>query len=220
MEKQKQEITWVKWFLSLPLSKYFVEIDSDYINNIFNYYGIRQKIMNFKEAFDLIKGPYIPPKDRTRNEIPDIDDYGICLYGLLHNRYLLTNEGIDKMYNKYIKEDFPKCPRALCRKTKCLPCGISDNMGQAGLKIFCPQCRGVYHYDACQLDGAFFGTSYINILLAKYPKIIPQGKLITYTPTLYGFQICPDAEIDALEEDVRDETNQTGSSDSNDLITT
>ena len=207
--EMEQQISWVKWFLSQPLGKLFVEIDHDYLSNIFNYYGIRQKISNFSKALELIQNTYVLPKDRPKDDLPEMDNYGICLYGLLHNRYLLTEAGIDKMYQKYCSEDFPCCPRFLCHKTKCLPCGESDNMGHSGIKLFCPLCKGLYHYDASPMDGAFFGTSYIPILLVKYPSIVPNGTPESYSPTLYGFQICSKQELDALEEDVIEEDHSS-----------
>ena len=82
--------SWVKWFLSTPRGKYFVQIDDEYLQNIYNYYGLRQKVPNFKYALDLIRGPFIPPQNRPAAWPDDIDDYGLCLYGLIHARYLLT----------------------------------------------------------------------------------------------------------------------------------
>lgn len=198
--------------LSQPLGRYFVEIDEEYISEIYNYYGLRQKISNFAPAFDLIHGPYIPPNKRRRDDMNDIDDYGICLYGLLHNRYLLTEKGIDRMHEKYMKEDFPKCPRTLCGGTKCFPCGISDDMGQATVKFFCPNCKETYHHDKSIIDGSFFGSSYIPILMAKYPDVIPNIKQEVYTPMLFGFQLFPEKELDKMIQ--REETaNETDDED-------
>jgi casein kinase II subunit beta len=192
------EISWIKWFLSQPAGRFFIEIDQEYIDDIYNYYGLRQKISNFKQAFDLIHGPYIPKKKKDKGEVHDIDDYGICLYGLLHSRFLLTEKGIDKMYDKYMKEDFPKCPRTLCKGIKCLPCGPSDDMTQATIKFYCPYCKEMYHYDLSNIDGSFFGSSYIPVLLAKYHDIVPKEKQEKYVPCLFGFQLCSEKDIEEI----------------------
>ena len=200
-----EEISWAKWFLSQPLGKYFIEIDHDYLMDTFNFYGLRQKVSNFKQALDLIRGPYIPPEKRPSTWVSDIDDYGICLYGLLHARYILTEKGLEKMYEKYKTSDiFCKCPRTFCNGTKCLPYGTSDDIGQSSLKMFCPCCHDVYHMpdsDSSNMDGSFFGPSWVHLFLAKYPEFVEKAPIKTYTPKIFGFKICPESALEDEEDE-------------------
>lgn len=192
------ELTWVQWFLKQDLGKYFIEIDSDYLNNLYNYYGIRQKVMNFKQALDLIRGPYIPPEKRPSTWVSDVDDYGICLYGLLHARYLLTDAGLEKMKEKFLNMEFSKCPRTYCDGCQCIPYGPSDDIGKNSLKLFCPCCHDVYHMpdpSTSSMDGAFFGPSWVHLFIAKYKDLFPPVTLKKYTPRIFGFKICPESSL-------------------------
>lgn len=184
--------SWVKWFLSTPRGKYFVQIDDEYLQNIYNYYGLRQKVPNFKYALDLIQGPFIPPQNRPAAWPDDIDDYGLCLYGLIHARYLLTDEGQKKMFEKFKNNEFPHCPRVFCKGITGLPYGSSDDIGQSNLKIFCPNCNDIYstNDDTCnQMDGAFFGPNWVHLFIQRYPDIVPKETPTKYIPRIFGMRI-------------------------------
>ena len=184
--------TWVSWFLSTPRGKYFVEVDEVYLKNIFNYYGLRQKVPNFKFALDLIQGPYIEPSNRLPSWPEDIDDYGLCLYGLIHARYLLTDEGQRRMFEKYRNRDFPRCPRSFCDGTIGLPYGTSDDIGHSNVKIFCPNCNDVYSTQDegfAMMDGAFFGPNWVHLFLQNYPGIVPKETPKKYVPRIFGIRI-------------------------------
>ena len=109
------------------------------------------------------------------------------------------------MYKKYTTEDcFYKCPRTFCNGTKCLPYGTSDDIGQSSLKMFCPCCHDVYHIpdsESENMDGAFFGPSWVHLFLAKYPDVMPKPPIRTYTPKIFGFKICPSSAVEFEEEE-------------------
>lgn len=184
--------SWVEWFLSTARGKYFVQIDNEYLQNPFNYYGIRQKVPNFHYALELIKGNYIPRQNRSPAWPEDIDDYGLCLYGLLHARYILTSEGQQRMFEKYRNSEFPHCPRVLCKGITGLPYGTSDDVGQSTVKVFCPNCHDVYSSNDesyNMMDGAFFGPSWVHLFMEKYPTIVPQDIPEKYVPKIFGIRI-------------------------------
>ena len=59
------------------------------------------------------------------------------------------------------------------------------------LQTYCPRCQEVYvprqkHLD---IDGAYFGLSFPNILFKTYPDLYPKEGPLTYIPTIYGFKI-------------------------------
>ena len=184
--------SWSDWFLSTPAGHYFIKIDEDYLNNTYNFYGLRQKIPHFNAAFELIHGPYIDPEDRTSEWPDDIDNYGICLFGLLHARFLLTEKGQKRMHKKYINGDFPQCPRTLCKGSKCLPYGKSDNIGQSEVLMFCPNCNDVYYMnndESITMDGAFFGPNWVHPFLERYKELVPDEIPEKYVPRIFGFHV-------------------------------
>jgi casein kinase II subunit beta len=187
-------ISWVRWLLSQPFGAYFIEIDADFISNPFNLYGIRQKCANFRLASLLIRGPFVHPSSYPPTWPPNLNDYAIILYGLLHARYLLTPSGLAKMREKYDQNRFESCPRTLCNGVRCLPFGPSDDVGRATLKLFCPCCNDIYRIRDPQcafLDGAFFGPTWAHIFLASYPDVVPMGPPEKYIERLFGYRIAP-----------------------------
>ena len=39
------------------------------------------------------------------------------------------------------------------------------------------------------IDGAYFGTSFANVLFKTYPELYPKDGPLTYMPSIYGFKI-------------------------------
>ncbi|EAY11737.1 Casein kinase II regulatory subunit family protein [Trichomonas vaginalis G3] len=187
--------SWIDWYLSEPRGKYQVKIDKEYIMNAFNYYGIRQKVNLFSAALELMVKNYYQPinideDDKSKQII--IEQQAEMLYGLIHARYLLTNEGLTKMYEKYINGCFPKCPRKLCKGMTCLPYGVSDELNEYSVKLFCPSCKEIYNMpdnSMATVDGAYFGPSWVNLFISKYSSLFKNINIEKYVPKIYGFRI-------------------------------
>ena len=195
-------MSWVEWILNQPKGQYFVEIDTDYLNNIFNYYGLKQKITYFKQSYDLIRGPYLKLENRPKTWPENIDDYGLCLYGILHSRYILTEFGLEKMKIKFLNKKFFPCPRTLCNGIQCLPYGNDFDIGQSNIKLFCPHCSNIYHFpNNFYLDGSFFGSTYVHIFIKKYSNLLLNKPFEKYIPKIFGFKICNE-KISDTEEDL------------------
>ena len=186
---------WIPWFLMQPRGKYFVHIDENYLSKIFNYYGIRQKVNMFSAALELIIKSYVQPKHADmslKSQAIVIEQQAETLYGLLHSRYIITDEGMKKMKEKYMNKEFPTCPRKLCQNVTCLPYGISNELNEYSVKLFCPCCREIYNIqdpEMNKVDGAFFGPSWVHPFMAKYPELFKDLNKNIYTPTIYGFKI-------------------------------
>jgi len=96
------------------------------------------------------------------------------------------------MLDKYKKADFGKCPRVMCKAHPLLPMGQSDNPNQKAVKLYCARCEDIYNPKSSRhaaIDGAYFGTSFHNILFQVYPALIPIKSYERYTPRIYGFKV-------------------------------
>ena len=63
------------------------------------------------------------------------------LYGLIHARYILTNRGMQAMYDKFQNVNFGRCPRVYCVGQPVLPVGRSDLPRNYTVNVFCPMCQ-------------------------------------------------------------------------------
>ncbi|CAD0097475.1 unnamed protein product [Aureobasidium mustum] len=108
------------------------------------------------------------------------------LYGLIHQRYITSRQGIQQMAEKYEAGHFGACPRVYCGQAKVLPVGCSDIPGQETVKLFCPSCLDVYTPPNSRfqsVDGAFFGTTFGCLFFMTFPELRVGGASISYGPT-------------------------------------
>lgn len=98
------------------------------------------------------------------------------LYGLIHQRYIITRQGMQQMVEKYEQGHFGVCPRVYCNSQFTLPCGRSDLPGLDTVKLYCPNCMDTYTPPSSRfhgIDGAFFGTTFPHLLLQTYRELAP-----------------------------------------------
>lgn len=96
------------------------------------------------------------------------------IYGLIHARFIITPKGLAMMRDKYQKGVFGVCPRVLCERQHLLPIGMSEELRTSRVKVFCPRCEEVYvpKKKYPDVDGAYFGCSFPNILLMVLLKLL------------------------------------------------
>ncbi|KAB8338971.1 hypothetical protein FH972_021910 [Carpinus fangiana] len=114
------------------------------------------------------------------------------LYGLVHARYITTNRGMNKMIEKYKKGDFGKCPRVHCEGQTLLPMGQHDTANVSAVKLYCARCEDLYNPKSnrhAAIDGAYFGTSFHNLLFQMFPQLLPPRSQKRYEPKIYGFRV-------------------------------
>ena len=97
------------------------------------------------------------------------------LYGLIHQRYILTKNGLMKMKLKYHYLMFGICPRVLCDQQDVVPIAMSEELSVSRVKIFCPKCEDVYIPTSkfVDIDGAYFGKSFPIIFFQTFPELVP-----------------------------------------------
>ncbi|KAG8977566.1 casein kinase 2 regulatory subunit, partial [Tulasnella sp. 427] len=165
---------WISWFLSSKGNEYFCEVEEDYIMDRFNLTGLNTEVQNYTQALDLIT-------DNLEEDLEDdvrgtVEISARLLYGLIHQRWIVTSRGLAKMLEKYKKADFGRCPRVLCYQQPLLPCGLTDLPYEKPVKLYCPRCEDLYSPKSSRhgsIDGAYFGSTFPHMFLMVYPHMIP-----------------------------------------------
>ena len=109
---------------------------------------------------------------RMANDLSVIESSAELLYGLIHQRFITSRQGMQIMADKYESQHFGFCPRVFCNQSRVLPVGCSDIPGQETVKLFCPSCLDVYTPPNSRfqsVDGAFFGTTFGCLFFMTFP---------------------------------------------------
>lgn len=110
--------------------------------------------------------------------------------------------------DKYKKGDFGKCPRVMCYSHPLLPTGLSDNAHTQSVKLYCGKCEDLYNPKSSRhanIDGAYFGTSFQNILFQVYPTLVPEKTIRRYEPRVFGFKVHATAALERWQSAKRED---------------
>ncbi|KAJ2920054.1 hypothetical protein MD484_g336, partial [Candolleomyces efflorescens] len=157
--------------------EYFCEVSEDFIEDDFNLTGLNTMVPFWKEAMEMVLD--VEPEDEDASKIPDVsivESSAEMLYGLVHQRYILTRAGLQAMAEKYENGVFGSCPRVYCVTCNVVPCGRSDMPGVDTVKLFCPNCNDIYVPPSSRfqgVDGAFFGTTFAHLFFQTYRELAP-----------------------------------------------
>lgn len=141
----------------------------------------------------MILSNYSPTEEDLQNEeFLELNQEASDLYGLIHSRFIITQRGLSKLYNKFLNGTYGYCPRALCDRQKVLPVGLSDELRTSRVKVFCPKCEEVYipKFKSINVDGAYFGTSVPHIFLKTFKEaVVLPPRIFNYEPKIHGFRL-------------------------------
>lgn len=115
---------------------------------------------------------------RTPSDYSVIESSAELLYGLIHQRFITSRQGIQVMYEKYLSNHFGFCPRVSCNNARVLPCGYTDAPGADTVKLFCPSCCDIYvppNSRFQSVDGCYFGTTFPSLFLMTFPELDVSG---------------------------------------------
>lgn len=76
------------------------------------------------------------------------------------------------------------------------------------MKLYCPRCEDLYNPKSSRhsvIDGAYFGTSFANILFQVYPQMLPPKSVRQYEPKVFGFRVHAAAALARWQGDRREE---------------
>jgi len=197
---------WRDWFISSRGNEYFCEIDEDYLTDRFNLTGLNTDVQYYQYALDLVTDVFDLDCDDEMRE--QIEKSARHLYGLVHARYITTTRGLAKMLEKYKKGDFGKCPRVDCKSGHLLPTGMADIPNVQFVKLYCAKCEDLYNPKSSRhstIDGAYFGSSFQNILFQVYPALVPEKLIARYEPKIFGFRVHAAAALQRWQDKRREE---------------
>ena len=158
---------------------------------------------------------------RMASDLSVIESSAEMLYGLIHQRFITSRQGIQQMAEKYESGHFGQCPRVYCHGAKVLPVGCSDVPGRETVKLFCPSCLDVYSPPNSRfqtVDGAFFGTTFGCLFFMTFPEVEvggqrlrqPQQQLSAHQPDEWS----PSANAGASPSNTRDRASRTSAASS------
>jgi casein kinase II subunit beta len=116
--------------------------------------------------------------------------------------------GLCSQVDKYKKADFGKCPRVICDAHPLLPMGLEDQANRKSVKLYCAKCEDIYNPKSSRhaaIDGAYFGSSFHNILFQVYPALVPVKSKARYIPRIFGFKVHPAAALARWQDEEREE---------------
>ncbi|KAG6011910.1 casein kinase 2 regulatory subunit [Claviceps lovelessii] len=86
--------------------------------------------------------------------------------------------------------------------------GLSDVPNMKPVKLYCGRCEDTYNPKSSRhatIDGAYFGTSFHNIIFQVYPALVPSKSAERYIPRVYGFKVHASAALVRWQNVKRDE---------------
>lgn len=88
---------------------------------------------------------------------------------------------------------------------------MSDVPHVQSVKLFCGKCEDLYNPKSSRhanIDGAYFGTSFQNILFQVYPNMIPEKSTERYHPKIFGFKVHAAAALERWQSSARDDMQE------------
>lgn len=89
--------------------------------------------------------------------------------------------------------------------------GQHDIPNVSNVKLYCAKCEDLYNPKSSRhnsIDGAYFGSSFHNILFQVYPALQPSKTQRRYEPRIYGFRVHASAALMRWQEERRDDMKE------------
>jgi casein kinase II subunit beta len=142
--------------IDVSARSWFVEIDDYFLQSSVSYYNLQKKVTHFSRAAAIVRNDPLDISLLSRAQVARLGQSAHRLYGLLHERFLITDDGARKLQRKVASGTYGACPRLMCRGARLLPYGATLEPDQERVQCWCPRCHDLYE-SASDLDAAFFG---------------------------------------------------------------
>jgi casein kinase II subunit beta len=99
----------------------------------------------------------------------------------------------------------------MCEAQPLLPMGQSDVANTSPVKLYCARCEDLYNPKSSRhasIDGAYFGTSFHNILFQVYPAMLPPKTQKRYEPRVFGFRVHAAAALCRWQAEQREQMKE------------
>ena len=191
------------WFeYQSSLSPWILKIDQDFIDDKFNSYNIICRhniddVMRFiffgDYSQDEIKENSIIKDfsfDHYKNDenLADLYEDALSVFTQIHQRFVISQQGLQIMKRKYESGSFGQCPRFSCDGQHLLPIGFDYEPNKSKLCGWCPKCQDVYDINS-DLDGAFYGPSFPHYFLQMTKNDLKNKPKPQLQLTYYGIPI-------------------------------
>lgn len=176
----KRESKWVASFVSRRENKGLLHLPDTFIGDKFNYAGCENLLNEPLRTFDCINS--IKPSNNFTSES--------TMYLILHQRYILSREGMADMYSVISKGFYGTCSRVGCGSTPYIPIGSTSKPGIQNMQVYCHNCKNLYIPNKdFTVDGCAFGKTFPHLFEMSYRKILHKVEYDEYIPTIYGIRI-------------------------------
>jgi casein kinase II subunit beta len=142
--------------IDVSARSWFINIDDYFLQSSVSYYNLQKKVLHFHLASAVVRCDPLDISILTRGQISRLGQSVLRLYGLLHQRFLITDDGARKLQRKITAGVYGVCPRVMCRGARLLPYGATIELDQDRVKCWCPKCHDLYE-STSDLDAGFFG---------------------------------------------------------------
>lgn len=181
--------SWIFKFISIQEHKHLARIQDHFLEDRFNFYGLREKINEYENAYYAIldNGPSTDIINESN------------LYYLAHQRYITTKAGLEDIMGKVLNRDYGTCCRVECKDMPLIPTGMSNELKKSKTKLYCFNCRGLYEPRGSikRLDGSAWGIGFAHLLILIYPYHFERKKTEPYVPKIYGFKVLETDDCDS-----------------------
>ena len=95
----------------------------------------------------------------------------------------------------------------MCGGQALLPMGQNDTPNISAVKLYCCRCEDLYNPKSTRhasIDGAYFGTSFHNILFQVYPNMLQPKSIRRYEPKVFGFRVHAAAALMRWQDERRE----------------
>jgi hypothetical protein len=118
------------------------------------------------------------------------------------------SDKLTSQVEKFKKYEFGRCPRVLCDGQPLLPMGQHDTPHLSSVKLYCSRCEDLYNPKSSRhaaIDGAYFGTSFHNVLFQQFPQYMPSKSAKRHEPRVFGFKVHASAVLSRWQDGKRSE---------------